>query len=46
MASDPSLAVFLVAAVVWAATVGAYIGISRARAPFNAPEAQDIVDCR
>lgn len=36
----------LAVALVWAATLGTYLGIKRARAPLGAPEPQAIIDRR
>ncbi len=41
VASDPSLAILLGAVMLFAACVGTYWGIARARAPFGAPESRD-----
>lgn len=41
--ADPSLAAFLAALMLFAAALGAHIGIARARAPFDAPEPQSTI---
>lgn len=43
---DPSVALAIVAGLLVGCSLGAYIGIARARAPLGAPESQEVLDRR